>query len=102
MIGTGFRHLPGVATLKLDTVRCNGCRICTEVCPHGVFEIENQKAAIVDLDACMECGACAVNCESGAITVQSGVGCATAIIYGALTGREPVCGPSDSGSTCCG
>jgi NAD-dependent dihydropyrimidine dehydrogenase PreA subunit len=100
--GIGYRYLTGVATLQLDQVRCNGCRMCTEVCPHGVFEVEHQKAAIVDLDACMECGACAINCDSGAITVQTGVGCATAIIYGALTGTEPTCGPADSGSTCCG
>jgi ferredoxin len=62
--------------------------MCTEVCPHGVFTIENGKAQIVDRDACMECGACARNCEVEAITVKSGVGCATAVIIAALRGRK--------------
>ena len=50
------------------------------------------KARIVDRGACMECGACARNCASGAITVTAGVGCAAAIIGGMLRGTEPSCG----------
>ena len=102
MISTGFRHLADVTSLRLDQTKCDGCRICTEVCPHGVFEVVNHRSSIVDRDACMECGACASNCETGAITVQSGVGCATAIIYGALTGCEPSCGGDTSQASCCG
>lgn len=101
MISTGFRYLPGVVSLQLDQTKCKGCRLCTEVCPHGVFEVVNRRSSIVDRDACMECGACASNCESGAITVNSGVGCATAIIYGALTGQEPTCG-GDTAQVSCG
>jgi hypothetical protein len=40
----------------------------------------------------MECGACQVNCVSGAIKVESGVGCAHAMIHAALTGKEVSCG----------
>jgi NAD-dependent dihydropyrimidine dehydrogenase PreA subunit len=98
----GLRYLPGVVTLELDVSKCDGCKLCTEVCPHAVFAVEDQKAAIVDRDACMECGACAQNCEPGAITVESGVGCAAAIIYGALMGTEPNCGGDSAESSCCG
>jgi len=100
MIATVFRYLPDVVTLKLDPAKCNGCRLCVEVCPHAVFVVENKLARIVDRDACMECGACARNCEPGAITVDSGVGCASAIIYGTLASREPSCCDSTS-SGCC-
>ena len=86
-----MRYLADVVTLSLDTQQCNGCRMCITVCPHGVFAIVDRKARIVDRDACMECGACAKNCESGAISVDSGVGCAAAIIIGALKGTEPNC-----------
>jgi len=98
----GLRYLPNVVTLQHEADKCNGCKMCTEVCPHAVFVVENKKSRIVDRDACMECGACAQNCESGAITVNAGVGCAAAIIYGALTGREPVCGGDDAAPSCCG
>jgi hypothetical protein len=41
----------------------------------------------------MECGACMVNCPTRAIEVDSGVGCAMAMIKAALLGRdEVVCG----------
>jgi ferredoxin len=94
-----LRYLKNVSTLKLDIEKCIGCRMCFQVCPHGVFAMEDKKARIVDLDACMECGACASNCEPGAVTVESGVGCATGIIIGAIRGTEPTCDCS-KGSCC--
>ena len=100
----GLRYLSGVVTLELDDRKCTGCRKCVEVCPHAVFEIRNRKAGIVDLDACMECGACAKNWPEGAITVDSGVGWATGIIVGALRGTEPTCdcsSSSDQDKGCC-
>jgi len=89
---TGLRYIEGVATLKLDTEKCNGCMTCTMVCPHGVFVVENRVARIDDLDACMECGACAKNCVQGAISLTPGVGCAAAIINSWIHGGEPSCG----------
>lgn len=75
-----LRYLPDVVTLKLEPELCNGCRMCTLVCPHAVFAVDDGKAWIVDRDACMECGACAVNCRTGALFVESGVGCAYALL----------------------
>jgi len=57
----------------------------------------------------MECGACAMNCPTDALTVQAGVGCAAAVINAAL-GRDGACccvveTPGDSenirGKICC-
>ena len=99
---TTFRYIPAVTTLELDGSKCNGCRMCIYVCPHDVFAVENKRAVIADRDACMECGACAMNCEPGAITVQSGVGCAAAVLNSMIKGGEPSCGcDSDTGDGGC-
>ena len=77
-----------INTLKLDVEKCTGCGMCVTVCPHAVWELADGKARMVRRDACMECGACRLNCAEGAIAVDSGVGCAAAMIIAALTGRE--------------
>ncbi len=69
-----MRYLEDVTTLVLDKELCVGCTLCTVVCPHGVFEMNDNKAEIVDLDGCMECGACVNNCPVYAIRVTPGVG----------------------------
>ena len=93
------KYLKNVATLNLSQEKCTGCGKCIEVCPHGVFGINNSKAEIIDKNSCMECGACAKNCPFSAITVEEGVGCAYAVIYGWLSGKEPTCGCADD--ECC-
>jgi NAD-dependent dihydropyrimidine dehydrogenase PreA subunit len=75
-------------TLVYTSELCNGCGLCVDVCPHAVFEMEGRKAVLARPQACMECGACRLNCVKGAITVESGVGCANAMIRAALTGRK--------------
>jgi NAD-dependent dihydropyrimidine dehydrogenase PreA subunit len=96
----GFIYLPDVVTLELDEALCNGCRMCTIVCPHAVFGFQDQKACIRRRDLCMECGACEMNCSPGAIRVRSGVGCAAGIINGLIRGTEPTCDCGEGGSCC--
>jgi NAD-dependent dihydropyrimidine dehydrogenase PreA subunit len=95
----GLTYLTNVNTLKYDSEKCNGCTICTIVCPHAVFVMKEKKSFIQHKDLCMECGACAMNCPTGAITVKSGVGCAAGIINGLLRGTEPTCDCGSGG--CC-
>jgi len=79
-------------TLEYDPDLCNGCGMCSIVCPHRVFARDGRTARLVDPGSCMECGACALNCEPGAIKVDSDVGCASAMIRAALLRRkQPVC-----------
>ena len=106
-----LRYIEDVVTLRYDAGKCTGCQLCTMVCPHGVFVMEGNRAKLVDRGACMECGACQRNCAFGAISVESGVGCAAAIIASWFNKGEVACGPSDgadadsgcggSKGTCC-
>ncbi len=80
-------------TLEFFPGSCINCGMCSIVCPHGVFEPGEGRAEMVRGEACMECGACQMNCPAKAIKVDSGVGCAAAMIKAALTGKkEVVCG----------
>jgi NAD-dependent dihydropyrimidine dehydrogenase PreA subunit len=91
-----MRYLSGVSTLEYNAERCTGCGRCAEVCPHQLFRLEDVKAVLSDKDLCMECGACKRNCPSGALKVQTGVGCAAAVIGSAFR-KKGVKAPS-----CCG
>ncbi len=105
-------NLYAINTLRYNPELCNNCGMCSTVCPHGVFSPGGDAVELTDSEACMECGACQKNCPTGAITVESGVGCASAMIIAALTGRkEACCGPRDpcdsersesQASVCCG
>lgn len=75
-------------TLRFNQTLCNNCVMCTTVCPHAVFLRNNGVVKLVYPERCMECGACQLNCPTGAISVQSGVGCATAMMLASLRGRK--------------
>jgi NAD-dependent dihydropyrimidine dehydrogenase PreA subunit len=96
-----MRYLENAITLEFNAEKCNGCGMCVIVCPHAVFRMENKRAILHDRGACMECGACAKNCEMKAIQVRAGVGCAAGVLAGLLAGTEPTCGCGDSSSVCC-
>jgi NAD-dependent dihydropyrimidine dehydrogenase PreA subunit len=84
-------------SLALNRALCSGCARCLEVCPHAVFLLSNGRASVARREHCMECGACRMNCEAGAVQVNSAVGCVAAII-GSL--RKPAGG--DNASCSCG
>ena len=102
-------YLKDVVTLQLDDNKCTGCGMCLEVCQNKVFKTNASHAVIKNRDACMECGACSLNCPFGAISVQAGVGCANAVINSMLGRKNSECScsvePTDSkvkqGGCCC-
>ena len=98
---TEFYSVSDINTLEFNAGLCINCGLCIAVCPQGVFSEGESVIRIALPDACMECGACQVNCPVGALMVNSGVGCAAAMINAALTGKpEASCGGPEA--TCCG
>jgi len=104
-----MHYLKNVVTLQLDENKCTGCGMCLEVCPHEVFTMNSSHTVIQNRNACMECGACSLNCPVDAISVESGVGCAAAVINTLLGRKNGECScsiePTDSsakkGGCCC-
>jgi NAD-dependent dihydropyrimidine dehydrogenase PreA subunit len=75
-------------TLRFDRELCTDCGMCILVCPHEVFAPRNGKVHLARPTACMECGACQLNCPFEAVTVDNGVGCASLLMWQAVTGRK--------------
>jgi ferredoxin len=105
-----FVYLKDVVTLQLRPELCVGCGTCLDVCPRAVLARDNGKVAIVNRDACIECGACQRNCAVEALSVRAGVGCAHALINAALGQTNAACctvepkekcGSPSGRTTCC-
>lgn len=90
-------------TLEYFPEKCVNCDMCIAVCPHEVFAPGDRVVILARPEACMECGACAVNCPTDAIELESGVGCASALIWQAIKGGdEPACcGGEEKKVSCC-
>jgi NAD-dependent dihydropyrimidine dehydrogenase PreA subunit len=89
-------------TLRYHGDLCINCGRCSEVCPHSVFVAGDERAELVRPESCMECGACAGNCPVCAIEVDSGVGCAWAMISAALRGKDmDECSCGGEPGSCC-
>ncbi len=60
--------LNGLRELTHDRDRCRGCRGCSEICPQGVWEMDDgSRAVMARREACTACRACLVQCPTGAI-----------------------------------
>ncbi|MEJ2006820.1 MAG: 4Fe-4S binding protein [Acidobacteriota bacterium] len=62
-------HEDRLLHIELDSVACRGRAMCWEVCPKNCYVIDTRlhKASIVEPDACVQCGACIVQCPEDAL-----------------------------------
>ncbi len=77
----------GLNTLEYNEKKCTGCQMCVIVCPHRIFQMKGKKAIVTAKDKCIECGACMTNCAFGAIKVDAGPGCASAVLASKFRGK---------------
>ena len=55
--------------VEVDADKCTGDEECVNVCPTGVFEMQDEKAVVIAEDECLGCESCIEVCPSGAIEV---------------------------------
>ncbi len=55
--------------VKVDNDKCDGCATCVDVCPVSVFEIKDGKSVPVNVEECLICRACEVQCPNNAIEI---------------------------------
>lgn len=55
--------------VDVDEDKCTGDEECVNICPTGVFEMQGDKAVVVNPDECLGCESCIEACPSGAITL---------------------------------
>lgn len=58
--------------VKIDSNKCTGCKTCVEICPMGVFEMDEKtkKSVAKRASECIACRACEVQCPAGAIKIE--------------------------------
>ena len=58
--------------IELDPNKCSGVWQCYEVCPIGCWtpDYETRVVLLHDIDRCIACGACVLQCPEGAIALR--------------------------------
>jgi len=65
----GLTKGPGHFKVVVDPEGCNGCGICIDVCPRGVYKLETKKSVASDIEKCENCTACFKQCPQQAISI---------------------------------
>jgi NAD-dependent dihydropyrimidine dehydrogenase PreA subunit len=58
--------------IQVTKEKCNGCGLCVDICPCDVFRQEDKTGLAEGRyeEDCWYCGACEMDCPTGAITVN--------------------------------
>lgn len=59
-----------MAEIKIDNDECDGCGTCRDSCPVDVFQIVDGKSVVANVDECLFCRACEVQCSKGCIQIS--------------------------------
>lgn len=69
---TRIRLILGQVEIRLDRQKCIGCAVCEDLCPVGVYKMddERKKSLMAHPSKCTACTACLVQCPTGAISLN--------------------------------
>lgn len=56
--------------IKINSNKCNGCKLCIPNCPEGAIQMIDGKARLISDLFCDGLGACIGHCPQGAITIE--------------------------------
>lgn len=58
--------------IQIDYMKCDDCEsyTCVDCCAMAVFNLQENRPIIVDLDSCTKCGICADLCPQNAIEIE--------------------------------
>ncbi len=73
---TRIRLILGIEEISLERPKCIGCGVCEDVCPLGVYGMDDkQKKSVMKYPStCTACTACVVQCPTGAISLNQNRG----------------------------
>jgi len=57
--------------IKIDNTLCKKCKVCVEICPNGIFKMNNNLTSVKPerIELCFLCGQCMAACSEKAIQV---------------------------------
>ncbi len=64
-----FRGDRTVYEVTVDEEKCTGCGECVDICPEGVYELQNETSIPVRSEDCEGCESCIEVCEQEAIII---------------------------------
>jgi dissimilatory sulfite reductase (desulfoviridin) alpha/beta subunit len=76
----------GHVQIVVDAQQCNGCAECAAVCEESAIVLRDGFLAGINEDLCVQCGACARLCPTGAISSSA---CTYRVLIGGKLGRHP-------------
>ena len=62
----GVFNRVGIVNIKLDEMKCTGCKDCLDICPVKITEVED----IEDSSDCIRCGKCIDACHEDALRIS--------------------------------